>query len=69
MDAAMDDACRRFIELVDELYDRNVNLIVSSATQPEMLYVGTRLAEPFLRTASRLNEMRSRTYLSKPHLP
>jgi cell division protein ZapE len=68
MDAAMDDACRRFIELVDELYDRNVNLIVSSATQPDRMYVGKRLADPFLRTASRLNEMRSRAYLSKPHL-
>jgi len=68
MDAAMDDACRRLIELVDELYDRNVNLIVSSAEQPEWLYVGKRLAEPFRRTISRLNEMRSLEYLSKPHL-
>lgn len=68
LDAARDNAARRFIELVDELYDRNVNLIVSSAHSPENLYIGKKLAEPFKRTASRLIEMRSREYLSQPHL-
>ena len=68
LDATRDDAARRFVELVDELYDRNVNLIVSSAHPPENIYTGKRLAEPFKRTASRLTEMSSREYLSKPHL-
>ncbi len=67
--ATMDDAARRFIELVDELYDRNVNLIASSARLPDQIYVGKRLAEPFKRTASRLVEMSSDEYLSRPHLP
>ncbi len=62
------DAARRFIELIDEFYDRNVNFVVSSAQPPDRIYTGKRLAEPFKRTASRLNEMSSEHYLSRPHL-
>ena len=62
------DAARRFIELVDEMYDRNVNLIVSSDFPAHKLYTGKRLEEPFQRTASRLVEMSSESYLGKPHL-
>ncbi|MEX2479520.1 MAG: cell division protein ZapE [Gammaproteobacteria bacterium] len=62
------DAARRLINLIDELYDRNVNLIVSAASEPEVLYRGERLAQPFLRTASRLREMRSHDYLARPHV-
>ena len=68
LDKKLHDATRRFIELVDEFYDRNVNLIVSSAKTPENMYTGKRLSEPFQRTSRRLTEMSSGGYLSRPHL-
>ena len=63
------DPVRRFIHLVDELYERNVNLIVSAAAAPDGLYRGRRLAEPFERTRSRLVEMQSTDYLGREHIP
>ena len=63
------DPLRRFIHLVDELYDRHVNLIVSAAAPPDELYAGHRLAEPFERTRSRLVEMQSKDYLGREHIP
>jgi cell division protein ZapE len=68
MRAADDDAARRFVTLVDELYDRGVKLVVSAdADAPEGLYRGERLAFEFRRAASRLHEMQGRAYLAKPH--
>lgn len=61
------DAARRFINLLDELYDRSVNLLVSAAAEPAGLYAGQRLAAPFRRTISRLTEMQSHEYLARPH--
>ncbi|KAB2897476.1 MAG: cell division protein ZapE [Dokdonella sp.] len=62
-----EDAARRFIELVDELYDRGVNLVLSAATPIVELYDGERLRAQFARTESRLIEMQSEDYLARDH--
>ncbi len=70
MEATADDSARRFIALVDEFYDRGVKLFLSAAADsPDGLYRGERLAFEFRRTASRLQEMRTRRYFARPHRP
>jgi cell division protein ZapE len=67
--ATAENAARRFINLVDVLYDHNVNLIVSAAAAPAELYRGTKLRHEFQRTASRLVEMQAEAYLARAHKP
>ncbi|MEE7548167.1 cell division protein ZapE [Xanthomonas sp. Kuri4-1] len=66
-DRMNEDAARRFVNLIDELYDRQVNLVCTAAEAPPLLYTGTRLAGAFERTASRLIEMQSAEYLATAH--
>lgn len=68
LDASNESATRRFMFLVDEFYDRRVNLILSAAAAPQNLYQGTRFEFEVQRTISRLIEMQSKDYLARPHL-
>lgn len=69
MGAHNDDAARRFINLVDEFYDRSVKLIVSADKPLLELYSDGRLSFEFDRTVSRLQEMQSHEYLAREHRP
>jgi cell division protein ZapE len=62
------DYARRFVSLIDELYDRRVKLVMSAQVPIEALYQGRSLAFAFERTQSRLLEMQSHTYLGYAHL-
>ncbi|MEH6568159.1 MAG: cell division protein ZapE [Halioglobus sp.] len=64
-----DDQARRFINLVDEFYDRNVKLVLTAAKPLLDLYSGGRLEFEFQRTISRLQEMQSHEYLAREHRP
>jgi cell division protein ZapE len=74
-DSALENQTRRFIALVDELYDRRVKLIVSAAVSLDRLWAETsagsatakRLRHDFARTRSRLQEMQSYDYLAAAH--
>jgi cell division protein ZapE len=71
MDFARRNEAKRFIILIDTLYDHAVKLVASAQTQPDELYRGEQgfEAQELKRTASRLIEMRSQSYLGLPHGP
>jgi cell division protein ZapE len=55
--------------LIDEFYDRGVQIVVSAAAPPAALYHGERLRIEFERASSRLIEMQTRPYLARQHRP
>ncbi len=63
----LENQARRFIELVDEFYDRSVHLAISAERAIGMLYTGRHLVKEFERTVSRLHEMQTDRYLSRVH--
>ncbi len=64
-----DDQARRFLNLVDEFYDRSVKLIISAEVPLQQIYAGGRLSFEYDRTVSRLLEMQSHEYLARAHKP
>ena len=58
---------KRFVTLIDVLYEHRVNLICSAAVAPEALYAEGHGAFEFARTVSRLSEMQSASYIGQAH--
>ena len=69
MDYSERNAAKRFITLIDTLYDNAVKLMASAEADPLSLYLATEGNEAveFKRTSSRLIEMSSESYLALPH--
>ncbi|MBM3522938.1 MAG: AFG1 family ATPase [Alphaproteobacteria bacterium] len=59
---------RRFITLIDALYEHRTKLVCSAAASPDALHAAGDHAAEFRRTASRLHEMQSAAYLATRHL-
>ncbi|MEO8318837.1 MAG: cell division protein ZapE [Bradyrhizobium sp.] len=69
MDYGERNAAKRFISLIDTLYDNGVKLMASASANPVSLYLASEGVEAneFKRTSSRLIEMSSESYLALPH--
>lgn len=64
-----EDPARRFVNMVDEFYDRGVKLLLAADVPQDALYTGRKSAFEFRRTQSRLHEMHTEEYLARPHKP
>ena len=67
MGADMANEARRFTWLVDVSYDHRVKLVIAADVPAEELYVSGPQSHEFVRTVSRLIEMRSHDYLASAH--
>ncbi len=59
---------KRFVTLIDELYNHHTNLICTAAAAPDALYIKGTGSFEFARTASRLTEMQSESYIAHRHI-
>lgn len=63
LDTFKEDAARRFLLLIDELYDQRIELVLSSEVPIEQIYTGKKMLFEFERLQSRLFEMQSESYI------
>lgn len=64
-----DAAAKRFVHLIDAIYDHNVKFLAAASAAPNELYNGIRMKFAFARTISRLTEMGTQHYLRLAHNP
>jgi cell division protein ZapE len=62
------DSARRFVTLIDALYEHRTALVCSADAPPEQLYSGREGGFEFARTASRLIEMQAADYIKQRHI-
>jgi cell division protein ZapE len=67
MSKDMRNEAKRFMNLIDVLYEKKVNLVASAEAPPEKLYATGTHAFEFQRTTSRLMEMQTPEYIDLPH--
>ncbi len=67
LDASKRNEAKRFMTLIDALYEAKVHLILAAAALPDEIYPSGSHAFEFQRTASRLTEMQSPEYIDTPH--
>ena len=67
LDDNQKDSARRFINMIDEFYDRKVKIILSADALIEKLCKVTKLESEFKRTESRINEMQQEKYIQMEH--
>ncbi|MEN8195285.1 MAG: AFG1/ZapE family ATPase, partial [Pseudomonadota bacterium] len=65
MDEAMRNEARRFITLIDALYENRTRLAATAEAVPEALVTGKTHVQEYKRTASRLAEMRSANWVAE----
>ncbi len=68
MKEAQRNEAKRFMTLIDEMYEHKVNVVAAADAPPERLYPEGTHAFEFERTVSRLMEMQSEDYLRRQHL-
>jgi cell division protein ZapE len=66
IDVKQHNEARRFITLIDALYESRTKLVLAMAAQPDKLYPTGTGAFEFTRTASRLMEMQSASWIEQP---
>ena len=61
------DMARRFINMIDEFYDRNVKVVISAQEHIDKICSIKSISKDFERTISRIKEMQSHEYIAKEH--